>query len=61
MESSIWESLLLGVMALVLIFWMGPGIKASLQRSKGAPTDWLGALVPLGGVVLFVVFLIMMV
>jgi len=61
MQMAMWESILLGVMALGLIFWMGPGIKATLQRSKEAPTDWLGALVPIGGVVLFVIFLIMMV
>ncbi|NYT46851.1 MAG: hypothetical protein H0A75_03650 [Candidatus Methanofishera endochildressiae] len=52
----IWESILLGVMALGLIFWMGPGIKVTLQRSKDAPKDWLGALVPIGAVVLFVIF-----
>jgi len=61
MEGSVWESLFLGVVALGLVFWMGPGIKASLARSKEAPTDWMGALIPIGGVVLFVVFLIMMV
>ncbi|HIG64894.1 MAG TPA: hypothetical protein EYQ43_04905 [Methyloprofundus sp.] len=61
MEMEIWESVLLGVTALGLIFWMGPGIKATLQRSKEAPKDWLGALVPIGCVVLFVIFLIKMV
>ena len=61
MQMAMWESILLGIMALGLIFWMGPGIKATLQRSKEAPKDWLGALVPIGGVVLFVIFLIMMV
>ncbi len=61
MESSIWENLFLGVAALGIIVWMGPGIKASLARSKEAPTDWMGALMPIAGVVLFVIFLIMMV
>ena len=42
MEMEIWKSVLLGVTALGLIFWMGPGIKATLQRSKEAPKDWLG-------------------
>ena len=59
MQMEIWESILLGVMALGLIFWMGPGIKATLQRSKEAPKDWVGALVPIAGVVLFIIFLIM--
>ncbi len=61
MQLEVWENVLLGVMALGLIFWMGPGIKVTLQQSKAAPKDWLGALVPIGGVVLFVIFLIMMV
>lgn len=56
-----WESILLGIMALGLTFWMGPGIKATLQHSKKAPKDWIGALMPVGGVVLFVIFLIMLV
>ena len=54
-----WESILLGAMALGLVFWMGPGIKATLQQSKEAPKDWGGALIPIGAVVLFVIFLIM--
>ena len=61
MQLEIWESILLGIMTLGLVFWVGPGIKATLQRSKEAPKDWLGALVPIGGVVLFVIFLISMV
>ncbi|MCF7971864.1 MAG: hypothetical protein K9L22_11965 [Methylococcaceae bacterium] len=61
MELSVWENVFLGIMALGLIFWMRPGIKASLQQKKDGPTDWLGALIPIIGVVLFVIFLIMMV
>ena len=61
MQSAIWENILLGLIALGVIFWMGPGIKATLTRSQAAPKDWLGALVPIAGVVLFVIFLIMMV
>lgn len=56
-----WENVLLGVMVLGLIFWMGPGIKATLERSKEAPKDWAGALLPIAGVVLFVIFLMMIV
>lgn len=61
MELSVWENVFLGAMALGLIFWMRPGIKASLQQKKDAPADWAGALIPIVGVVLFVIFLIMMV
>jgi len=61
MELSVWENVFLGAMALGLIFWMRPGIKSSLQQSKDVPSDWLGALIPITGVVLFVIFLITMV
>jgi hypothetical protein len=62
MESlSTWENLLLGALALLVIFWMSPGIKAALQRSKTAKSDWPGLLIPLALVVLFVLFLISMV
>ena len=59
MQFAIWENILLGLIALGVIFWMGPGIKATLERSQAAPKDWLGVLIPIAGVVLFVIFLIM--
>jgi len=58
---STWESLLLGVMVVLLLFWFRPGIKATLERSRNAEKDWPGLLLPLGAVVLFVILLIMMV
>lgn len=61
MEFSLWENLLLGVMVLGVIVWMRPGIKSSLQLSKNAESDWMGFLVPIGFVIMFVIFLIAMV
>ena len=61
MEFSILESLLLGVMVLGVIFWMKPGIKASFQIGRDAKSDWMGFLVPIGFVIIFIVFLIAMV
>ncbi len=62
MESiSIWEGILAGLLALFFIFWLRPGIKASLQRSRDAPKDWMGVLIPMGLVALLVIFLIAMV
>jgi hypothetical protein len=58
---STWENALLGAFAILVIFWMKPGIKASLERSKTAQSDWPGLLIPLALVVLFVLFLIAMV
>lgn len=59
MESmALWEQLLLGVGAVALIFFLWPGIKQTMERSRQAEKDWPGLLVPLGAVVLFVIALI---
>lgn len=58
---ALWEQILLGVLALLVLFWMGPGVKAALERSRAAPRDWQGVLIPLGLVLIFVLFLISMV
>ncbi|MCB1769034.1 MAG: hypothetical protein KDJ31_04920 [Candidatus Competibacteraceae bacterium] len=56
-----WEVLLGGVVALLVILWLRPGVKAALERGKTAKKDWPAALIPIGLVVLFVFFLIQMV
>ncbi|MCK5120872.1 MAG: hypothetical protein GQ532_02265 [Methylomarinum sp.] len=61
MEFSLLENILLGVMVLGVIFWMRPGIKSSIQLSKNSESDWVGVLLPIAFVVIFVVFLIAMV
>lgn len=61
MEFSLWENILLGVMVLGIIFWMKPGIKSSMQLSKESKPDWMGVLIPICFVVMFIVFLISMV
>ncbi|WP_423909187.1 hypothetical protein [Candidatus Spongiihabitans sp.] len=53
-----WEKLVIGVFALIIIFWFSPGIKTMLEKSKDAPKDWAGVLIPVGLVVLFILFLI---
>jgi hypothetical protein len=58
---STWENVLLGALALLVIFWVKPGIKAALEKSKTAKADWPGVLVPLALVALFIMFLIAMV
>lgn len=58
---STWESVLLGAIVLLVIFWFRPGIKATWERSKNAESDWGSLVLPLGMVILFVVFLIMVV
>lgn len=61
MEFSLWENVLLGAMAVGVIFWMRPGITSSLKSGKNAESDWMGFLVPIGLVIMFVIFLISMV
>jgi threonine/homoserine/homoserine lactone efflux protein len=60
MELSIWENLLLGVLVLGVVFWMWPGIGNAMQMSRKAESDWASFWVPIGGVVLFVIFLVML-
>ena len=55
-----WEQVLLGMGAVVMVFFFWPGVKAAMQKSKEAENpDWQGALIPVGIVILFVVLLIM--
>ena len=62
MESAAWWEILLGgVVALLLILWFRPGIRAAIERSRTAKKDWPAALVPLALVVLFVLLLIQLV
>jgi L,D-transpeptidase ErfK/SrfK len=56
---ALWEQILLGVLALLLVIWLRPGIKAALARSRAATErDWRGTLLPVLVVVLFVLLLI---
>ncbi len=60
-ELSTWELVLISAMAVLVLFWFGPGIKGALAQSQQAEKDWAGFLLPMTAVVLFVLFLIMMV
>ena len=61
-QMATWEILLLGVMLVLVLFWMGPGVKGMLEKSRQAEErDWMGLIVPLALVVIFVLFLISMV
>lgn len=54
-----WEAVLVGVLVVVLLLWLGPGVRESVKRSpRGTWQDWQGVLVPLAVVVLFVFLLI---
>ena len=54
-----WEAVLVGVLALILLFLFVPGLRKMVKESpKGTAEDWKGLLFPIGLVVLFVVVLI---
>lgn len=60
-QMSTFEMIMLGVIALGVLLWAGPGVKTMLQQSREAEKDWAGVLFPIALVILFVIFLIMMV
>ncbi len=61
-QMSTWETLLLGVLVVLVLLWFGPGVKATLEKSRQAEQrDWAGFLLPIALVILFVLFLMSMV
>jgi hypothetical protein len=61
-QLSTFEMIMLGAIAIGVLFWIGPGIKGALQQSREAENkDWTGVLFPMIIVVIFVFFLIKMV
>ena len=56
---AIWEQVLLGMGAFIILFVFWPGTKAAMERSKQAENpDWQGALIPIVVVILFIVLLV---
>jgi len=53
----LWEQLIVGGLALLVLLMVLPGIKPMLKASREAPKDWAGVLIPIAAVVAFVVFL----
>jgi hypothetical protein len=53
-----WEKLVIGSVAILVLFWFFPGIKPMLEKSREAPKDWAGLLIPIALVILFILFLI---
>jgi len=63
MESmALWEKLLLGVMVLLVLLWVRPGLKTAFRERRSASRqEWLSVLIPVALVAGFVVLLIMLV
>lgn len=56
---AIWEQIILGMAAALIVFLFWPGARAAMERSRQAENpDWKGALIPIGAVLLFVILLI---
>ncbi|MFO7604170.1 MAG: hypothetical protein R6X06_10200 [Gammaproteobacteria bacterium] len=57
-----WEKIGTAVLLVAMLIFIFPRMRHALKHSpKGSASDWKGFLLPLAGVILFVVFLIMMV
>lgn len=55
---SFWEKITLAIIAIGVLFFVVPRLGAVMEKSRDAPKDWRGVLVPIGLVVLFVLFLL---
>jgi len=60
-EMSTWEMVLTGALVVLVLFWVGPGIRPMLEQSRKAEKDWPAVLVPILVVILFVFLLISLV
>ena len=57
---ALWEQVLLGIAAFVIVFLFCPGAKKAMEQSKQAENpDWNGVLLPIGIVIFFIFMLIM--
>ena len=57
---TLWEQVLLGIAAFVIVFLFWPGAKKAMEQSKQAENpDWNGVLLPIGIVIFFIFMLIM--
>ena len=55
---STWEAIFAAILGIGVLFWMLPSVRQAIENSKDAPKDWMGLLIPIGAVVLFIVLLI---
>ncbi|HKJ94338.1 MAG TPA: hypothetical protein VKA32_01765 [Gammaproteobacteria bacterium] len=54
-----WTQIAMGALALIALFYFGPKAGQAVKQSpKGSASDWMGLLLPIGAVVLFVILLI---
>ena len=57
----LFEQVLVGILAIAVLFLFWPGAKEAMRKSREAENpDWASALIPIGIVVLFIVFLVIL-
>ena len=57
----LFEQVLVGILAIGVLFLFWPGAKAAMKKSREAENpEWSSALIPIGIVVLIIVFLIIL-
>jgi hypothetical protein len=55
----VWEQIALVIAMIAVLFLFWPGAKKAMEQSQQVENpDWKGALIPIGGVILFVIVLI---
>ena len=54
----LWEQIALGAIIVLILLWQGPMLLRASKEKSDEPKDWMGALIPIGLVVLFVLFMI---
>ena len=58
-DMDLWEKIIVGILMLLVVLWFLPGTRNMIEASKDAPKDWEGFLIPIGAVILFIVFLVL--
>ena len=53
------ETILVGLVALLVILWFRPGLRGAFERSRTAEHHWGDLVLPIGLVIGFVLFLIL--
>ncbi len=57
-----WLKVVIALMLAMMLWRLWPAAKHMLEHGpKGTSKDWMGVALPIGAVVLFIVFLVMMV
>ncbi len=57
-----WTNILWAIALAMMIIWLLPRARHAAQNSpKGSASDWMGFILPIAGVVLFIILLIALV